>query len=139
MDRATTSAHWWDQFVSGSACRDASLPRRLNAATGRRNQTQNWIRNDVLEGSRRWAGKQSLVPVSKDREELKQGQCRGADPDQDNRGHHDHERHYRVHHDTELAMIGVTTNGVYMRYLGHGQQRQQEQANNSCRSQSAWP
>jgi hypothetical protein len=37
-------------------------------------------------------------------------------------------RHHRVHHDTELAMIGVSRVGVKVGDLGNGEQDQQNQA-----------
>ena len=61
----------------------------------------------------------------------------GSESDQDNHDHHDREGYYRVHCDAELAMIGVTDDRMHMRYLGHSQQRQQDQANHSRCPQSA--
>jgi len=36
--------------------------------------------------------------------------------------------HHRMHHDAQLAMIGVGLVGMDVRNLGHGQHRQQNQA-----------
>ena len=53
-------------------------------------------------------------------------------------GRYDHEGHYRMRHDAKLATIGVTTIGVHVRHLGHGEQRQQDQAHHSRRAQTSW-
>jgi hypothetical protein len=58
------------------------------------------------------------MPVSTNRANFARRQRRGSDPDEDDPNDEHHERHYRVHHDAELAMIGVTPNRMHMRYLG---------------------
>ena len=91
---------------------------------GRRNQTKNWNRRDVLAASGRRASKQDGMPVSDDRASLAhRGRC-DSDPDQENLSHGDCERHHRVHHDAQRTMIGVAANRMHVRHLGHGQNRQ---------------
>jgi hypothetical protein len=60
------------------------------------------------------------MPVSGDRVSSAQRGRRGSDPDKEDASDEQHERHYRVHHDAKLAMIGVTPNRMHMRYLGDG-------------------
>ncbi len=45
----------------------------------------------------------------------------------------------RVHYDTELAVIGVGIVRVVVRYLGYGQQRQKDKAQDRNRWQKAMP
>lgn len=104
----------------------------------RQNQAENWNRRDALEGGGGRASEQGGVPVSNDRGEITQGERRSADPDQHHAGCYDHEGHYRMRRDAKLATIGVTTIGVHVRHLGHGEQRQQDQAHHSRRAQTSW-
>jgi hypothetical protein len=46
-----------------------------------------------------------------------------TDPDQYNRSQQNHTWHDGVHRNTKLTMIGIATNRVYVRHLGHGQHR----------------
>jgi hypothetical protein len=50
-------------------------------------------------------------------------------------------RHWRqcVHHDAQLAMIGVGLVGVKVRYLGHGKERQQDKTHHGDHRQEASP
>jgi hypothetical protein len=87
---------------------------------GGRHQTKNWNRRDVLAASGRGTIEQDTMPVSGDRVSLAQHARRGSDLDKEDPRDEQHKRHYRVHHDAELAMIGVTPNRMHMRYLGDG-------------------
>ena len=60
------------------------------------------------------------MPVSTNRANLKRRRRRVSDPDKEDRNDEHYKRHYRVHRDAELAMIGVTPNRMHMRYLGEG-------------------
>lgn len=78
------------------------------------------------------------MPVSTNRASLKLRVRCGSDPDHDNAGCHDHERHDRVHYNAERAMISISTDRMHMRHLGHGQERQQDEAHNSRNSRTDW-
>jgi hypothetical protein len=104
-------------FISLRGYADASS---RESDDGGWNQSGNGNRKGVLAASGRGAIEEGRVPVSTNRANFKRRQRRGSDPDHDNASCHDHERHDRVHHDAELAMIGVTPNRMHMRYLGDG-------------------
>ena len=100
------------------------MPPLPKATKGRQNQTENGNRTDSLGANRRGAVEEGRMPVSTSGANFKSHRCCRSDPDNDNASCHDHERHDRVHHDAELAMIGVTPNRVPMCYLGDGQKGQ---------------
>jgi hypothetical protein len=106
---------------------------------GERDQTEKGNRTAALAACRRGTIEEDWRPVSGDRMSLVQYGRRSSEPDKEDSGDEHHERHYRVHHNAELAMIGVTPNRVYMRYLGDCQKRQQDKANHRNRLQSARP
>lgn len=41
-----------------------------------------------------------------------------------------------MHHDTQRAVVGITSGRMDVHYLGHGQKREQDQAHNRYHSQS---
>jgi hypothetical protein len=54
----------------------------------------------------------------------------GLDVDQDNHGCRNGYRRCRVHHDAQRAVVGIGIERVNVGHLGHGQERQQDQAHN---------
>ena len=91
---------------------------------------------DALEASGRRACKEGRMPVSGDCANFKERWRRSSDPDQYNCDQHDHERHDRVHHHAQRAMIGIAVGRMDVCYLDHGQKREQNQAQDSRHSQS---
>jgi hypothetical protein len=67
------------------------------------------------------------MPVSTNRANFKRRQRRCSDPDEEDPSNIHHKRYYRVHRDTELAMIGIGLIGMKVRDLGNDQHRQQDQ------------
>jgi hypothetical protein len=63
----------------------------------------------------------------------------GANRDQDNGGHCGSGGHCRVHHDAQLAMIGIGLAGVEVGDLSHRKQGQQDQTQYCHRRQKARP
>lgn len=90
--------------VSLWGCANASS---AEGGGGGRNQTENGNRKGALAASGRGAIEEGRMPVSTNRANFKRHQRSGSDPDHDNANCHDDERHDRVHHDAELAMIGI--------------------------------
>jgi hypothetical protein len=78
------------------------------------------------------------MPISTNRANFKRRLRGGSEPDHDNAGCHDRERHHRVHYNAERTMISITADSMHMRHLGHGQKREQNQAHNSRNPKSAW-
>jgi hypothetical protein len=97
------------------------------------------IRTAPLAGCGRGTIEKDTRPISGDRVRPPQHVRRGSDPDKEDFCDEHHKRHYRVHHDAELAMVGVTPNRMHMRYLGDGEKRQQDKAHPRRRFQSARP
>jgi hypothetical protein len=96
------------------------MTHRQKAATSEKNQTENGTRKAALAAYGRRTIEEDRMPIPGDRASLTQhGRC-GSDPDKKDPSDEHHERHYRVHHDAELAMIGVTPNRMHVRYLGDG-------------------
>jgi hypothetical protein len=54
-------------------------------------------------------------------------------------GRRGRDRHRRVHHDAQLAMIGVGLAGVQVGDLGHGQQGKKDKAHDCYRREDAAP
>jgi hypothetical protein len=65
---------------------------------------------------------------------------RRRDPysDQDDHRRHNRNRSRRVHCNAQRATVSIAVQGVYMRYLNHGQQCQQGQTQQSGCTESAW-
>ena len=133
-----SSAHWWDRSVSRSACGDTPMPRLPKAATGDGIRLRTGNRKDALAASGRGAIEEGGMPVSTNRASFKRRQRRGSDPDHDNANCHDDERHDRVHHDAERAMIGIGGDRMHKRHVDNRQQHQQDQAQPNHRPQSVW-
>jgi hypothetical protein len=83
-------------------------------------QTEKGNQTAALAACGRGTIEEDTMPVSGDRVSPAQQGRRGSDPDKEGSSDEHHKRHYRVHDDAELAMIGVTANRMYMRYLGDG-------------------
>jgi hypothetical protein len=92
---------------------------------------------DALAASGRGANKEGRRPVSGDRADFKKDWRGGSDPDQDYRDQHDHKGHNRVHRDAKRAVVGVAIGRMDVHYLDHGEKCEQNQAHNSCQSQSS--
>ena|ERR1700761_5649576 len=86
----------------------------------RQNQTQNRNRKDALAGCGRGAIEEGRMPVATKRLNFKRRQLCGSYPDKKDPIDEQHKRHYRVHRDAELTMVGVTPNRVYVGYLCDG-------------------
>jgi len=104
---------------------------------GERNQTENRNRKNVLAASGRGTTEEGRMPVSTNRAKFTRRQRRCSDPDEEDPCEEHHKRNYRVHHDAELAMVGIAGDRVYVHHLGYHQERQQDYAHHSCHSQSA--
>jgi hypothetical protein len=104
---------------------------------GGRNQAENGNRKGALVPGGRRAIEEGRMPISTNRANFKRRWRRGCDPDRENANCHDHERHNRVHHNAERAMIGITADRMHVRNLGDGQKRQQDEAHHSYGPQSA--
>jgi hypothetical protein len=73
-----------------------------------------------LAAGGRGAIEEDRMPVFRNRMTPAQIGSPGSDTDEKDPRDEDRKRHYRVHHDAELAMIGVTPTRVHMRRLGDG-------------------
>jgi len=91
---------------------------------------------DALAGGWRRANKEAGKALPGDDVRLSRG-SRGADRHQDNGGCRGSCGHCRVHHDAQLAVIGVGLAGVQVGDLSHGKQGQQRQTQNYHRRQKA--
>jgi hypothetical protein len=71
------------------------------------------------------------MPITNNGANFKQHPGRRTDLDQQKRGHHDQKGHNRVDRNAQRAIFGVCADGVHVRHLNHGQECQENQANNS--------
>jgi hypothetical protein len=62
----------------------------------------------------------------------------GLNPDQHNHDRNGRNRRGRLHCDAQRAAVGISVGRMRVRNLGHGQQRQQGQAQQSRCPESAW-
>jgi hypothetical protein len=62
----------------------------------------------------------------------------GSDSDQDDRGRHHRNRRRRVHGNAQRAVAGIGVERMVMRHLGHSEQRQQGQTQQSDGPESSW-
>jgi hypothetical protein len=76
------------------------------------------------------------MPVSGDCANFKDRGRGSSYSDQYNRDQHDHERHNRVHHHAQRAMVSIASRSMHVRHLDNGQKRHQDQAHHSRHSQS---
>jgi hypothetical protein len=98
---------------------------------------QKGIRKDELAAGGRGACKQLGMPVPDDR--LRRKNRGGAlDLDQHNHGGRDRDGCGGVHHDAQRAMVGIAVERMHVRYLDHGQQRQQGKTHHGDQRQSSW-
>jgi len=91
---------------------------------------------DALEAGRRRACKEGWMPPFSDRTDFSKRRGGSCDPDQDNRHQHDDERHDRVHHDAEYAMVGIAAGRMDVRHLDYCQEGQQHQTHDRRYPQS---
>jgi hypothetical protein len=63
---------------------------------------------------------------------------RGLNPDQHNHGRNSRNRRGRLHCDAQRAAVGISVGRMRVCHLGHGQQRQQGQAQQRGCPESAW-
>jgi hypothetical protein len=90
---------------------------------------------DAWSEDRRGANKKLRMPGSRDRLHLRHLDAALDGNKQDESGGDNH-WNCRVHADTERAMIGISIDRVCVRYLGNGQQSQQNQTHKGDRRQS---
>lgn len=90
-------------------------------------------RNDALAAAGRGANEELGLPEAGNRVRLK-NRCGGLKLDQDDNGGGYGDGRCRVHHDAERAMVGVAIDGMDVRHLNDGQQRQQNKTHHrECR------
>ncbi len=96
------------------------------------------MRKDALAGDWRRANEETglALPDHDDRLALGRGRSQLHHGDDDRR---DCDRRYRVHHNTELAVVGVSRVRVLVRYLSYDKHRQKNKAQNRNRRQNAMP
>jgi len=78
------------------------------------------------------------VPVTNDRSRFEHRRRR-FDLDQDDHGSRHRNGRGCVHDDAKLAMVGIALSGMDVRYLDHGQQRQQDKTHKGDDRPGTWP
>ena len=91
-----------------------------------------------LAARRRRANEKLRVPIARYLAHFK-SRSGGIDLDQRDGGGRGSDRSRGVHHDAEGTMIGVAGDRMFVRYLCHGQQGKQGQAQHRHRGKGAWP
>lgn len=122
---------------------DSRISLRISAgiapsrgAVHNRALTETKNRKDALAAGRWRTGEELGMPIADGRARYVDRHD-GFESDQNNRVGHDRNRRGRVHGHAERAMVGIAIERMDVRYLDHGQQRQQRQTQQSAGPESS--
>jgi hypothetical protein len=112
------------------------MPPLPKAASSGVNQAETEDRKDALTAGGRGACEELGAPIPDGRAGLDERRGgHSADQDNDRRNHRN--RRGRMHRDAQLAMVGIAIGRMDVRHLNDGEERQQDQAQESHSSESA--